>query len=179
LALLPDDRLLCDDGHEILLFDLNDAFLTTLPPTQRNQPPRQQAVACLPFSVRVISQPFLVNDSIRFIVLTHNGAGKGVKGLIIPLSTSASHNTMEVVDLLSGPIICRNAHLGYHRAVVCSAPEPTMLQYAWPEEHASLSLSSTIQTPYCTHILFDDYSSRLISCGVGSTIDYILDLAAL
>ena len=173
--MLPDDRLLCDDGHEILLFDLNDAFLATLLPTRGNQPPRQQAVARLHFSVRIISQPYLVHDSIRFIVLTC----EGVKGLIIPLSTSVSHNAMDVVDL-SGPITSRNAHLGYHSAVVCSVPEPTMLQYAWPEEHASLSsLSSIIQTPYCSHVLFDDYSSRLISCGVGSTIKYILDLAAL
>jgi hypothetical protein len=177
LALLPGDRLLCDDHHEILLFDLNDAPLTTLSTIQRNQPPRQQAVASFRLFARAISQPYILHDSIRFSVLTR----KGIKGFTIPHSTTSP--SLDCVDLLSGPINIvsrRYAQLGYNRAIICSLRERNMLQYAWPEEPSS-SQTSTIQIPYCTHILFDEYSSRLICCKSKTRIESILlvDLAAL
>ena len=175
LVLLPDDRLLIDDGQGIQLFDLSDAPVSILPPTQRNQPPRQDALAWLPFFTIAISAPYLVHDSIRFSILTI----KGVKGLIIPHTRSVSR-TIECVDLISHPNFSNCSHLSYDRALLCSIQKPIVLQYAWPDEHSSsvVSQKDTIQIPLCSELLFDEYSSRLVTLGIGSMIESILDYAA-
>src|SRR5260370_17600699 len=105
LVLLPDDRLLIDDGQGIQLFDLSDAPVSILPPTQRNQPPRQDALAWLPFFTIAISAPSLVHDSIRFSILTI----KGVKGLIILLPLRVSR-PIDCVPLLSPPHFTNSSH---------------------------------------------------------------------
>jgi len=173
LALLPDDRLICDDGFEIMLFDLSVAPVSTLLPTQQNQPPAQGALARLKLIVDAISPPYLVHDSIRFSILT----SEGVKGLIVPHTRSVSR-AMSCIDLLSRPNVSNSSHVGLNVGYV---GEPIVLQYSWPGEHSSFIVSqeSSIRLPYCPKLLFDDYSSRLVTLGVGSTIEYILDLAAI
>jgi len=158
-----------------MLFDLRDAPVSTLLPTQRNQPPTQDPLARMRFLTHAISQPFLIHDSIRFSVLTR----QGVKGIIVSRTRSAPR-VMDCVDLLSHPNVINFGHLGYDRAVLCSFPELTML-YAWPGEHLSsvISHESTIQMPHCSKLLFDDYCSRLVTIQPGSTIESILDLAAI
>ena len=174
--LLPDDRLLIDGVEGIQLFDLNDAPVSILPPTQRNQPPTQDALARFPLFTIAISQPYLVHDSIRFSILTT----KGVKGLIIPHTRSVSH-AIECVDLISHPNAGNFSHLGYDRALLCSIQKPVVLQYAWPDDHSSsvVSQKCTIQIPLCSKLLFDEYSSRLVVIGEGSMIESILDYAAI
>ena len=173
--MLPDDRLLCDDGRDILLFDLRDAPVTDLLPTQRNQPPRQAALVQLCLYADAISQPYLVHDSVRVTVLTD----EGVKGLIIPRSGSVPQ-TMDCVDLFSESVFSSSTRVGYDRAVVCCFPVMSMLQYAWPEEHFSsvMPQKSTIQTHYWSDILFDESSSRIVIGGGLLGIEAILDLAA-
>ena len=172
--MLPDDRLLCHNGRDILLFDLRDAPETDLLATQRNQPPGQVALAQLRLYPDAISQPYLVHDSVRVTVLTD----EGVKSLIIPRSGSVPQ-TMDCVDLLSESIFNSGTHVGYDRAVICRFPVMSMLQYAWPEDHSSLVLpqKSTIQTQYWSDILFDESSSRIVIGGGVSMIEAILDLA--
>jgi len=185
LALLPDDRLLLNDGSGILLFDLSDAPVSTLPPTQQNQPPRQDALARLPLFMDAISQPYLVQDSIRFSILTK----EGIKGLIVPRTRSASRS-MDCIELLSHPNFCVDilshpnfrefSHMGYDRAVLCPIQKPIVLQYPWPE-HSSFVVSqkSTIQKTSCSEFLFDEYSNRLVTFEYGFSIKRILDLAAI
>jgi len=174
-VLLPDDRLLIDGGEGIQLFDLSDAPVSILPPTQRNQPPRQDSLARFPLFTIAISLPYFTHDSIRFSILTI----KGVKGLIIPHTRSVSP-AIECVDLISHPNVTNFSHLSYDRALLCSILKPVVLQYAWPDKHPSsvVSRKGTIQIPLCSKLLFDEYSSRLITLGVGSTIESILDYAA-
>jgi len=173
LGLLPDDRLLLDDGSDILLFDLSDAPVSTLPPTQRNQPPRQDALARLQLFMNAISPPYLFQDSIRFTILNN----EGVKGLIVPRTRSASRS-MNCVDLLSHPNFGDFSHVCYDRAVLC-AIQPIVLQFPWPEHSSSVvSQKSTIQMPSCSELLFDEYSSRLVTFN-GLSIKRILDLAAI
>jgi len=175
LALLPDDRLLLDDGRRILLFDVSDAPVSTLPPLHRNQPPRQDALARLELFVNAISPPYLVQDSIRFSILVK----EGIKGLIIPLTRSASRS-MDCVDLLSQPNFCDFCHVGYDRAVLCAIQNPILLQFPWPEHSSSVvSQKSTIQMPSCSELLFDEYSNRLVTFELGLSINRILDLAAI
>jgi len=130
LELLPDDRLLCNDGFEIILFDLRDAPVSTL-----------------------------IHDSIRFSVLTR----EGVKGLIVSRIRNAP-GVMGCVDLFILRIW----------AMILQSCEPTVLQYAWPNEQpsAAVSQANTIQVPYCSELLFDGYSTISLQ----STIESILDL---
>ena len=174
MALLPDDRLLINTGYGIWLFDLGDAPVSTLLATQRNQPPRQEALARLPFIVDAISPPYLVHDSIRFSILTT----EGIKGLIVPRTRSVSR-AMDCVDLFLRLNDSKSAYVGYGCAVLCNLKAPIVLQYPWPGEHSStvVSRESAIQIPYCLKLLFDEYSSRIVTLGVGSTIEYVLDLA--
>ena len=152
--------------------------MTTLLPTQQNQPPRQDPVACFRLWVRAISQPYFVHDSIRFSVLTN----EGVKGLIVPHSSSVC-KTMNCVDLFSDKVISNYACVGYDRAVVCcSQPaEICMLRYTWPDEHLSslVSHKNTIKTQYWSHLLFDECSSRILIHGDIFEIEAILDLAVV
>jgi len=175
LALLPDDRLLCDDGHDIILFDLGDAPVSNLSPIQRNQPPRQDALARLQIFVNAISPPYAVQDSIRFSILT----SEGVKGLIVPRTRSVSRS-MHHVDLLPYPNSSNFSHMGYDCAI-SSTEDPVVLQYAWPEEYSSslVSQKRTIQIHYCSELLFDEYSSRFVTFAIGSMIKYISDLSAI
>jgi len=85
--------VLLPDG--IRLFDLSDAPVSVLPPTQRNQPSRQDALARLPLFTIAISTPYVVHNSIRFSILTT----EGVKGLIVPHTRNISR-TIECVDLV-------------------------------------------------------------------------------
>ena len=176
LALLPDDRLLLNDGRCILLFDLNVAPVSNLPPTQRNQPPAQEPLARLPWFVHAISPSFLVQDTIRYSIFTR----EGIKGLIVP-RTKAISQAIDCVDLFSHPNFNDFAHLGYDRALLCSIHGPTVLQYVWPGEHSSsvVSQKCTIQVPHCSELLFDEYSSRLVTLRVRSTIIYTFDFAAI
>jgi len=178
LALLPDDRLLFNDGNGILLFDISEAPVSTLLPTQQNQPPAQDAQARLKLFADAISPPHIVHDSIRFSIITR----RGIKGLIVPRTRNASP-ALDWIDLLSRPNISNSAHLGlavgYHCAVLYDFEDPIMLQYSWPGKHSStvVSQESTLQIPYCSKLLFDEYSNRLVTLGVGSMIESILDFA--
>ena len=175
LELLPDDRLLLNDGRGIMLFDLSDAPVSTLPPTQRNQPPRQDALARLQLFINAISPPYILYDSIRFSVLTN----EGVKGLIVPRTRSVSRS-IDCIDLLSHSNLSNFSHVGYNRAVLCSIQKPIVLQYPWPEDSSSVvSQKSAIQMPSCSELLFDEYSNRIVTIGVGSRIKRILDLPAI
>ena len=174
LGLLPDDRLLLDDGRGVLLFDLSDAPVSTLPPTHRNQPPRQDALA-LQLYMNAVSPPYLVHDSIRFSVLNT----EGIKGLIFPLTRSASYS-FDRVDLLSHPNFTSFCYLGYDSALLLAIQNPILLQFPWPEHSSSVvSQKSTIQMPSYSELLFDEYSSRLVTFGAGSSVKRILDLAAM
>jgi len=148
--------------------------MTTLHPTQHNQPPRQPPVASFRVYVSAFSRPYLVHDSIRISVLTD----EGVKGFIIPRSRSVPH-IMDCVDLLSDPNFINSAHVGYDRAVVYNVPPNlAMLQYAWPDELSVSSRKSTIQAPYSSLILLDSSSSRIVIRAMESVIS-VVDLAAI
>ena len=82
--------------------------MSNLPPIQRNQPPRQDALARLQIFVNAISLPYVVLDSIRFSILTR----EGVKGLIVPRTRSVSRS-MHHVDLLPYPNSSNFSHMGY------------------------------------------------------------------
>ena len=157
LALLPDDRLLCYNGYEILLFDLTNVPMTKFLPTNPNHLPRQPAVASLQLYASAISPPYFVHDSIRFSLVTR----EGITGLIVPRSRSLAARTMDHVNLFSVPNFCNSSYVGYDRAILHCFPNPIILRYVWPEQHSSFHISpkSTIQTLYCS---LDNSSNRAL-----------------
>jgi hypothetical protein len=137
LTLLPENKLLCHYIQTFLLFDLEDASLTTLDPSHYHRHMTEfEPVAKLSLFADAISQPYFLNQSTRVSILTTHG----VRGVVIPHTNGILPSTIESIDLLSIPCLStpcldmQYAWIDYDRAVICSWPELITLQYAWLED---------------------------------------------
>ena len=175
MALLPDDRLICHDSRAVMLFDLNHAAVRNANPVQLYQPPAQAPIASFHCILRGISRPYLIDDTLRFTVVTD----KNIKGLIIPCSRSVG-TLIDCVDLVSNTTFKPYCKVAYDRVVGNNRSSgPVMAQFGWPDDLSSVLIQKKIQItylPFTAATFFDSSSSRIVVYGEISRLVSTFDL---
>jgi hypothetical protein len=156
-------------SRTFLLFDLDDASTTTLDPSHYHRHLTQtNPVAELSLFADAISQPYFLNHSTRFSLLTPYG----VRGMIIPtrmapLEVQSSTSVFSPELILDTQYAC----IGYDHALICCWPKLITLQYAWPDDSPctlvaeNLFHQTTCEDPDDSRwpdVLFDKSSGRIV-----------------
>ena len=160
MALLPDDRLICHNSRDLMLFDLNDAAVRTADPFQQNHyPAPQPPIASFRWLVTGISRPHLVDDTIRFSVVIRDS----IKGLIIPRSRSAT-NVVDSVDLVSDTTFDPDSVVNYDRVVgtLTGLRGLVVARFTWPDDPSSSVMIQETDLPFSLNALFDSSSGRVV-----------------
>jgi len=166
---LPGNKLLCHYLEGFALFDLDDAPVTTLDPSQYHRHLTEfDPIAELSIFSDAISQPYFFRHFTRISVLTRHG----VRGIVIHHSNGTSRSAIERVNLFSTTALdTQYACIGYDRALICSWPELITLQYAWPEDRpCSLATEKAIDRTTSEgpgegrrpKVLFDESSGSIV-----------------
>lgn len=130
MALLPGNQILFHIRAKFFLFNIDDAPVTTLDPSQYLRGMTEiESVAELSLYADTISQPYFLHDSTGISVLTRSGAS----GVIVPHPNGVSRSEIKLVSLWPARLDTQNACVSYNHALVCCWPEITTLQYVWSD----------------------------------------------
>jgi len=162
LALLPGNKILCHFSFYLCLFDLDDASITTLDPSQYPSLLTQiDPVAQLKLVADAISAPYFFQHFTRFSVSYFHG----VRGVVIPHSNGTSQNAIELIDLLSTPFLdTQCACIGYDRVLLWDGRRLITQECAWPEDPSrDLVIKTAIDWDSgWPKVLFDESSGRIL-----------------